>query len=223
MLRQGRPAPPALNCPFTTESCTVARPAGRERKPPGHAPPAHSLTVIGYTTTRDAILVSRSQVRSRGRMAGAHASARFVESVHPVKVAVRSGTDPVQVRVIQTGASSGGSGRKTFGWCGRGFSDCVVHGRLPLLAAFNSPTRARSWLCASMGSTSSTGAGSSRSPSLGAVTMAVTSYPEPLSPSIQNVLRCSMSMPFERRPPACYGVLGVLISLSGPGLLSVDG
>ncbi|MFK0288821.1 ATP-binding protein, partial [Streptomyces sp. NPDC090499] len=31
-------------------------PAGRERKPIGARPPAHSLTLIGYTTTRDAIL-----------------------------------------------------------------------------------------------------------------------------------------------------------------------
>ncbi len=55
MLRQGHPAPPALNCPFSTESCTVTHPAGRERKPHWRTPPARSLTLIGYTTTRDVI------------------------------------------------------------------------------------------------------------------------------------------------------------------------
>jgi hypothetical protein len=47
----------------TTESCTMAHLAGRERKPIGTRPPAHSLTVIGYTTTRDAIQVKGSQGR----------------------------------------------------------------------------------------------------------------------------------------------------------------
>ncbi|MET7355824.1 carboxymuconolactone decarboxylase family protein [Streptomyces mirabilis] len=40
VLRQGHPAPPALNCPFTTESCTMAHLAGRERKPSAYAPGA---------------------------------------------------------------------------------------------------------------------------------------------------------------------------------------
>ena len=52
-----------MNWQFTSQSCMVARPAGRERKPCEHAPPAHPLAVIGYTTTRDAIECSGSLFR----------------------------------------------------------------------------------------------------------------------------------------------------------------
>src|SRR5690348_5733441 len=55
MLRQGHPAPPELNWPFASESCTVARPTGREQRPRRVTPPAYAAAVIGYTTSRDAI------------------------------------------------------------------------------------------------------------------------------------------------------------------------
>ena len=51
----GPPCTSSVSWPFTKEICTVARLPGRERGPRDRTPPAHTLTLIGYTKPRDAI------------------------------------------------------------------------------------------------------------------------------------------------------------------------